>query len=111
MTEERALYTTDEVMQMRVRIELQRKQLAEASGLRTENELLRERVEALRKTVDGFTDAISFQWAWYQGRIKELEGTVARLEAEVARKNGAIHALDQIAAQLAERLATLDGDA
>jgi len=49
-------------------------------GLQIENDLLRERNEALCKTVDGFTDASSFQWSEYQRRIAELEQTVARLE-------------------------------
>lgn len=65
MTEERTQYTV--------------------SGLLIENELLRERVEALRKTIDGFTDASNFQWAQYQARIKEYEATVARLEADNRR--------------------------
>ncbi len=65
MTEERTQYTV--------------------SGLLIENELLRERVEALRKTADGFTDASSFQWSQYQRRIKELEATVERLEADNCR--------------------------
>lgn len=43
------------------------------AGLQIENELLRERNEVLRKTVDGFTDASSFQWSEYQRRIAELE--------------------------------------
>ena len=55
------------------------------SGLLIENELLRERVEALRKTADGFTDASSFQWGEYQRRIKELEAQVARLEQDNRR--------------------------
>jgi len=55
------------------------------SGLLIENELLRERVEALRKTADGFSDASSFQWGEYQRRIKELEAANARLEADNRR--------------------------
>lgn len=65
MTEERTQYTV--------------------TGLQIENELLRERNEALRKTVDGFTDASNFQWTQYQRRIKELEQTVQRLEADNKR--------------------------
>ena len=65
MTEERTQYTV--------------------SGLLIENELLRERVEALRKTADGFSDASSFQWGEYQRRIKELEATVERLEQDNRR--------------------------
>lgn len=65
MTEQRTEYTVD--------------------GLLIENELLRERAEALRKTVDGFTDASSFQWSEYQRRIAELEAQVARLEADNRR--------------------------
>ncbi len=55
------------------------------SGLLIENELLRERVEALRKTADGFTDASNNHWDSQNRRIKELEATVARLEADNRR--------------------------
>ena len=55
------------------------------SGLRIENELLRERNEALRKTVDGFGDASNQHWDSQNRRIKELEAQVARLEADNRR--------------------------
>ena len=55
------------------------------TGLQIENELLRERVEALRKTVDGFTDAGNQHWDSQNRRIKELEAQVARLEADNKR--------------------------
>ena len=87
MTEERATYATDEVTQLR-------RQVAQ----------LVDRLDAAFKTIDGFTDASSFQWAEYQRRIAELE-------ADIARKNGAIHALDHLAAQLTAQLAAVPVDA
>lgn len=80
MTEERTEYTVD--------------------GLQIENDLLRERLEALRKTVDGFSDASTFQWSAYQRRIAELEVEVARLEAD----NRRLHKLDSIPLDALRRL-------
>lgn len=57
----------------------------EMTQLRTENRQLSERLDAAFKTIDGFTDASSFQWSGYQRRIAELEATVQRLEADNRR--------------------------
>lgn len=68
MSEERVSYATDEVTQLR-------RQVAQ----------LVDRLDAAFKTIDGFTDASSFQWGEYQRRIKELEAANARLEADNRR--------------------------
>jgi len=69
MTEERTQYTApDEVTQLR-------RQVAQ----------LDERLDAALRTINGFTDASSYQWGEYQRRIKELEATVERLEADNRR--------------------------